>query len=267
MKAKILAQPAISVVMPCYNEEECVRETATTLVRAFAKEEIPLQLVIVDNGSRDRTSEIIDELIAEGQPVAKVTVEVNCGYGNGVLAGLKVCVATFVAFHCADGQVAADDLITTYKEARAAREPAITKVRRRFRKDSWRRRLVSIFYNFGMQCAFGWLGSIDLNGNPKVISREILLAMRLESKDWFLDPEIMIKAKYLRLRIVEHDVQGQMRQGGQSNVRATTCMEFMKNILRFRFGRPLRAWKKSIRQAAARAAAGRAPAAGSRSAP
>jgi glycosyltransferase involved in cell wall biosynthesis len=260
MNTKNQEWPAVSLVLPCYNEEECLRQTAGALLDAFAQKGVSLQLVLVDNGSRDRTGEIIDAMIAQGHPVTKVVVPVNCGYGNGILEGLRVCTAPLVGFQCADGQVTAADTVATYEQARAAQGPVLAKVRRRFRKDSWRRKVVSILYNFGMQCVFGWLGSIDLNGNLKVLPRGIMQAMKLESKDWFLDPEIMIKAKYMRLRVLERDVEGQLRQGGRSNVRLLTCWEFAKNILRYRFGRSMREWKQTVRQAAAEASGGRAPA-------
>ncbi len=243
-------QPAVSLVMPCYNEEACVRQTASELVKTFAAKNIPLQLVLVDNGSRDRTGEIIDELIAQGLPITRTTVPINLGYGHGIIEGVKQCTAPLVGYLCADGQVAAEDAVNTYELACSASFPVLAKVRRRFRKDSWRRKVVSVIYNLGMQIVFGWLGSVDLNASPKILQRESLLAMELQSMDWFLDPELMIKAKYLGLKVLERNVEGRLRQGGKSNVRYTTCLQFVKNILHYRFGGVLREWKKSVRQAA-----------------
>jgi len=234
--------------MPCYNEEACLPWTASELVEAFAIKNIPLQLVLVDNGSRDRTGEIIDELINRGLPITKVAVPVNLGYGHGILEGLRYCTALLVGYLCADGQVAAAEAVATYEQARATPFPALAKVRRRFRKDSWRRKLVSIVYNLGVPFLFGWLGSIDLNGSPKILPRESLLAMQLKSKDWFLDPELMIKAKHLGLRIFERDVEGLPRSAGKSNVRYSTCLEFIYNLLCYRFGSSLRQWKKSLQR-------------------
>jgi glycosyltransferase involved in cell wall biosynthesis len=243
-------QPEISLVMPCYNEQECLPRTSSELLSAFARRGIALQLVLVDNGSRDRTGAIIDELIAAGQPVTKVTVQVNAGYGNGVLQGLKACTAPWVGFLCADGQVTADDTAMICEVARAAGTSRLAKVRRLFRKDSWRRKVISVIYNWGMQFVFGWLGSIDLNASPKVFPREALAPLQLSSKDWFLDPELMIKAKHLGLEILERDVEGLARAGGKSSVRYTTCLQFMKNILRYRFGGEFRAWKRGVRKLA-----------------
>jgi len=63
-----------------------------------------------------------------------------------------------------------------------------------------------------------------------------LRMMNLESNDWFLDAEVMIKAKVLKLPVFEMNVIAQMREGGKSNVRGTTIWEFVRNLWRFRFG-------------------------------
>ncbi len=238
--------PELSLVMPCYNEEACLKQTVGELTAAFAARNIRLQLVLVDNGSHDRTGIIIDELQQAGLPVTKVVVTVNQGYGYGVVEGLKSASAPLVGFICADGQVPPEAAVAAFSLARSAERPTLIKVRRRFRKDSWRRKLVSVAYNLGMQVVFGWLGSIDVNGNPKILPRDYLTAMCLRSRDWFLDPEIMIKSKYMGLRVIECQVEGKLRQGGKSNVRVTTCWEFLKNIARYRAGAPLREWRASI---------------------
>ena len=84
---------------------------------------------------------------------------------------------------------------------------------------------------------FGGLGSIDINGNPKIMPREYLERMHLQSKDWFLDAEVMIKAKRLKLPVFEMNVIAQMREGGESNVRGSTIREFLINLYRYRFGK------------------------------
>ncbi len=228
-------QPALSLSVPCYNEEEVLRSTVTRLVAAFDAESIDVRLVLVDNGSTDRTGAIIDELIAEGLPVTKVVVSPNIGYGNGVLRGLEACTGRYVGFICADGQVEPADVLRVYQMCATSKEPRLVKVRRRFRMDGLNRKIVSVAYNFLTAGLFGGLGSIDINGNPKIFPREFLAPMELCSTDWFLDAEVMIKAKRLRLAVLEFNVLAQARAGGTSNVRAETCWEFLGNLFRARF--------------------------------
>lgn len=228
--------PDSSLVIPCYNEEESLRATAVSLARSFREREMPMELVLVDNGSTDGTAAVIDALAAEGLPVVKVTVERNRGYGYGVLQGLQAARGRFVGFLCADSQVGAEDVAQCYELARAATTPKMIKVRRRFRMDGLRRKVISIVYNGVANVMFTGLRSIDINGNPKVMPRDALQRMNLVSEDWFLDAEVMIKAKQQDLPVYEMNVMAQMRPEGFSHVRANTCWEFLKNLLRYRFG-------------------------------
>jgi dTDP-4-dehydrorhamnose 3,5-epimerase-like enzyme len=249
-------KPEVSLVMPCYNEEACLGETAPALIDAFVEEGIRLELVLVDNGSRDRTGAIIDSLIAAGQPVTKVVVDVNRGYGYGIRAGLDACSAPVIGYLCADGQVAPDDVVRTYRLMAGRADRVLAKVRRRLRQDSWKRKIVSITYNALMFVAFGNLGAIDVNGSPKVFSKGHYRRLRPVSDDWFLDPEIIIKTKELGLRVIEIDVEGYARHAGTSNVRAQTTIEFLKNIWRYRFGRSLAPWRALIQDDARASSAG-----------
>lgn len=228
--------PELSLVMPCYDEEDVVAETVGDLRRAFASRKIDLEIVAVDNGSRDRTGAILRELAARDPRLVPVRVEKNRGYGHGILAGLPACTAPWVGIICADGQVDADDVARLFRDAQRSPGPRLFKVRRRFRMDGLRRKVVSVAYNLGTAILFPGLGSIDVNGNPKILPREALERMGLQSEDWFLDAEIMIKAKRLGLPVHETNVFARMRGGGTSNVRTSTCLEFARNLLRARLG-------------------------------
>jgi hypothetical protein len=168
--------------------------------------------------------------------VLKALVPVNRGYGNGILVGSRVARGNWICFTCADGQVEATDVHKVCEIAVRSKSPRMVKVRRRFRMDGWLRKVVSIFYNvFGM-VLFGGLGTLDINGNPKALPRETLVSMQLESLDWFLDAEIMIKAKQMRLPVLEMNVFAFAREGGASNVHSSTCYEFLMNMILYRFG-------------------------------
>lgn len=227
----------LSLVIPCFDEEGSVRGTATELVRAFRDAGAALELVLVDNGSTDRTGRVIDELLDEGFPVRKVTVEVNQGYGYGVLCGLRASTGHLVGFMGADGQIEPRDVVRAYQVAARAKTPKLVKVRRRLRLDGIVRGIVSSGYNLAAAALFGGLGSRDINGSPKILPRHVAAAMDLRSHDWFLDAEVLIKAKRMGLPVYDLNVIGQRREEGASHVRASTCWEFARNLLRYRFGR------------------------------
>jgi glycosyltransferase involved in cell wall biosynthesis len=235
--------PEISLIMPCYNEEEVVVYTIPQLVEAFEKAGHRLELVACDNGSQDRTGEIIRSFVARGLPVVYHRVEQNQGYGQGILQAIPVCTAPWIGIIHADGQVDAEDAARLF-DALKHRDPmALGKVRRRFRLDGLTRKIVSVVYNGLVFVLWPRLGSIDINGSPKIVHRDVIAAMDLQSTDWFIDPEMMIKAHYLGVRVLEMNVFARMRSNGLSHVRASACVEFFVNLLRYRFGGALRTWR------------------------
>jgi glycosyltransferase involved in cell wall biosynthesis len=232
--------PDLSFVMPCYNEEEIIGYTIPKMVKAFEAAGHTLELIAVDNGSTDRTGELIAELAAEHPGIIPHRVEINDGYGNGILSGIPRCSARWIGMIPADGQVDAEDVVRLYESVATTNQPVIAKVRRRFRMDGLIRKLVSTSYNVFVRMLWPRLQSIDINGSPKLLPRDVLLGMELKSKDWLLDPEIMIKAHYMGLRVLEFNVFGRMRGAGLSHVRPTACWHFFRGLLAFRFSRKWR---------------------------
>ena len=237
--------PAISLVMPCYNEEAIVAQTVRRVLTAFERAGIAMELVVVDNGSRDRTGAILQELAAEHPQIVVHRVEVNIGYGNGILSGLPLCTAEWIGVIPADGQVDAEDAVRLFEDALACGEPVMAKARRRFRMDGPARKAVSIAYNLFFRSLWPGVESLDINGLPKIIPREVVQRMQLTSRQWFLDPEIMIKAHYLGIRVLEYNVFARMRGSGLSHVRASTCWEFFTALLRYRFSGELSRWRST----------------------
>jgi glycosyltransferase involved in cell wall biosynthesis len=236
----------VSIIMPAYNEEEAVGVTAAHLMDAFAKANIRLELVAVDNGSRDRTSEVLKAMQPRYPGLVVHKVEVNEGYGNGVLQGIPVTRAPWVGIIPADGQVDAEDVVRLFQSAAATNGNVVAKVRRRFRMDGLTRKVVSTAYNLFVLALWPSLGSLDVNGSPKLLRRDRLMAMRLTSKQWFLDPELMIKAHHMGMRVLELNVFARMRGSGLSNVRATTCWEFFRDLLHYRFSDVVPRWKREV---------------------
>jgi len=236
----------LSFVIPAYNEAGGVGPTVERLFAAFASAGYRLQVVAVDNGSSDGTGDVLRALQRSRPDLVIHRVPVNQGYGNGILEGIPLASAPWVGMIPADGQVDAEDVVRLYEAAVASDFPVVAKVRRRFRLDGMARKVVSVGYNLLVLALWPGLGTLDMNGSPKLLRREALLAMRLTSRQWFLDPELMIKAHYMGLRVLEVNVFARMRGTGLSHVRAATCWEFFAELLRYRFGGALDGWRREV---------------------
>ncbi len=238
-------RPEVSFIMPCYNEQDVIPYTIPEFVKAFGAAGHRLELIACDNGSTDRTGDIIKEFAAQGMPIVYHRVEPNEGYGNGVLKSIPVCTAPWIGIIPADGQVDAEDVARLFQVVKHSDGRVLGKVRRRFRMDGLLRKIVSVAYNGFVFVLWPGLGSIDVNGSPKIIHRDAIAAMNLQSKQWFLDPEMMVKAHYLGIRVLEMNVFARMRSNGLSHVRASTVVEFFAGLLRFKFGRALTEWRRT----------------------
>lgn len=221
--------------MPCYNEEEVIGYTIPKFIGAFRQAGIRLELIAVDNGSKDRTGALIQEFAATYPEIVPLRIEVNEGYGKGVLDAIPVATAAWIGIIPCDGQVDAEDVVRLFEAARASNGKVVAKVRRRFRMDGLQRKIISTGYQLFVRMLWPSLGTIDVNGSPKIVPAAALRDMKLQSKDWLLDPELMVKAYYRGLRVLEFNVFARMRGAGMSHVRASTCWSFISILVSARF--------------------------------
>jgi len=230
--------PDLSLIIPCYNEDQVVEYTVQRLLAAFAEAGHSLQIIAVDNGSTDQTADVLRRLSADEPRIRTTSVPVNEGYGLGVLTGIGLCRGRWAGIIPADGQVDAEDVVRLFDAADASDGRVLAKVRRRFRMDGLFRKLVSVSYNLFFRALWPRITSLDINGSPKILPRHDFEDMDLQSKDWILDPEIMVKARQRGLRVMEVNVFARMRGAGTSHVRATTCWSFFYRLLRMRLFGP-----------------------------
>lgn len=237
-------RPDVSFVIPAFNEAGGVGPVVGRLLSAFDAAGYRLEVILVDNGSTDGTGDVVRRM-QPAHPLLRIhRVEVNQGYGNGILEGIPLATADWVGMIPADGQVDAEDVVRLYEAALSTDGHIVAKVRRRFRLDGFKRKLVSIAYNVMVLVMWPGIGTLDTNGSPKLLRRDALAAMRLSSRRWFLDPELMIKAHYMGLTVLEVNVFARMRGTGLSHVRPSTCWEFFAELLRYRFTGALSRWRR-----------------------
>ena len=228
--------PAIdlSLVIPCYNEAETLPITIPPLLKELTDHSVKYEMILVRNGSKDETGKVIDSFIAAGHPVRRVDVEVNEGYGWGVICGMRQARGAFIGYMVCDGQIAPEDVYRTWRAINRAEERTFAKVRRVTRNDGALRWIVSHVYNLLFVILFRAI-TVDVNGVPKFLHRDEVEKLAPESKDWFIDAELVIKGRSHRLTFVEVPVDFLVRSGGKTNVRIGTVFEFIRNMLRARF--------------------------------
>src|SRR3989344_2901291 len=101
--------PLLSVVLPCYNEEKNI----FTLLERYSRisRKIPMELVLVDNGSTDETEAVLKKYLPKYRFARSVKVKKNVGYGFGIFTGLKAARGEFLAYSHADMQCDPEDVL------------------------------------------------------------------------------------------------------------------------------------------------------------
>jgi dolichol-phosphate mannosyltransferase len=97
-------QKSISVVVPCFNEEDVIRKTHERLSTTLSKTDLDYEIVYVNDGSRDRTLEILRDLSAADSHVRVVSFSRNFGHQVAVTAGVDFTTGDAVVLFDADLQ-------------------------------------------------------------------------------------------------------------------------------------------------------------------
>jgi dolichol-phosphate mannosyltransferase len=105
MKVEVVKMSLLSLVIPCYNEEEVIHETLKRL-KAFCAEVVNLdvELIFVDDGSIDRTRQIIKDYAAEDSQIRLIGFARNFGHQIAVTAGIDAACGDAVVLIDADLQ-------------------------------------------------------------------------------------------------------------------------------------------------------------------
>ncbi len=235
IQARGVDRPPVSITIPLYDEEGNVTGVARSLLSAFERADVPLTLILVDNGSHDGTRAEVQALEREHDRVRGVYLDKNQGYGGGILAGMRTAETPLLGYMWGDAQVEAGDVLRVYRRL-VADKADVAKARRVQRVDGWQREIVTRVYNTVTLWMFH-ITSSDTNGCPKLFRREAWETLAPSKTDWFLDPEIMIGVADRGLKLAEVDVLARARDFGVSKVGAGTVLEFAKNMLTIRMGR------------------------------
>ena len=100
----------LSLVLPAWNEQAVIAQAVEEAVAALAHLTVEFEVIVVDDGSTDRTAEITASLAAEDRRVRLIQQPVNLGYGAALRAGFAVARYDLVAFTDADCQFELGDL-------------------------------------------------------------------------------------------------------------------------------------------------------------
>ena len=221
--------PALSVILPAYNEEGNIERAIRSSADAVAPLVEDYELVAVDDGSRDETPRILKELKAEmGRRLVVVTHETNLGYGKALRSGFDVARGRLVFYTDADNQF---DLRELKEHLPLMADCDAIFGYRVGRRDGAFRLFVSNVYNALASLAFG-MSVKDLNCSFKLFRREALTSLHLEEDHFFIDTEIVVQLHRADYRYIQRGVRHYPRTAGKSTVGLTDVPRTFLALLR-----------------------------------
>ncbi len=230
--------PSLSFFFPAYNEEgnveAVVRDGLATLTR-FADD---IEVIVVDDGSRDRTPQIADRLAAEDPRVRVVHHPKNRGYGGAVRSGLEASRKTFIFFTDGDRQFKLEDFPRL--QERIDGVDAVIGYRAK-RRDPWRRRFTAWVYKQLIRVLFGG-GIRDVDCAFKLFRREIFDRVPLRdvrSNGAFFSAELLLLLRSRGIRLAEVSIPHYPRTVGQNTgASVKVTLRAIRDLFRLR----LRLW-------------------------
>ena len=100
------ARPAISVVLPAYNEEPNVAQAVAQAAAAMQSIGADYEIVVVDDGSRDNTAAVVEGLVAGTPGLRLVRHPVNQGYGGALRTGFAAAQKEWILLNASDNGAA-----------------------------------------------------------------------------------------------------------------------------------------------------------------
>ena len=187
--------PALSCFFPAHNEEanlEGLVEEALAALPALADQ---FEIIIVNDGSKDRTPQIADALAAASPDLVRVVHHpTNLGYGAALRSGFRAARMDLVAFTDGDRQFRVADLgRLTARLAGPDAPDAVVGYRIR-RADPVIRTVYARLYRLAYRALFG-LRVRDVDCACKLFRRDVLARVRVESGGAFFSAELLIKVR------------------------------------------------------------------------
>lgn len=223
----------VSIILPVYNQADHIEQIVSEYEAALTRLPTPHELLLVVNGSRDRSLAVCQELAATYDTV-RVVSSTQGGWGLAVKLGLAAARGDILAYTNSARTSPADLLLLLLYTV--AYPNVVVKANRKIR-DHWRRRLGSLLYNLECRSLFT-LSNWDINGTPKVFPRRFEKLLELTRDDDLIDLEFIATCRSQGYPVIEVPIFSTRRHGGTSttNYRSALRMYWGAYALRRRFG-------------------------------
>ena len=223
----------ISFFLPSYNEEKNIRRTVIDVKRVLERIAKVWEIIIVDDGSKDKTGEIADSLSHEFKNnIHVVHHKPNRGYGGALKSGFEASKYKWVAFADSDGQFDYSEIIKFIEKQKESGADLILGVRSQ-RADPLIRKLFTLVWSKILPKLLFGLRVTDYSCGFKLIKKEVYVKVQpLVGEEKVTQIELLIKAQRLDFKFAEVKVTHLPRQyGHQTGADLKVITKSVKDLL------------------------------------
>ncbi|WP_322923924.1 glycosyltransferase family 2 protein [Paenibacillus campi] len=222
----------LSVVVPCYNEAKNIPLILEKFDGVIKRNDV--EVILVNNGSTDDSQQIMEQLVPQYAFARIVNVDVNQGYGYGILSGLRAAHGQYIGWTHADMQTDPYDAIKALDIIEQKGNPQSIYVK----GDRKNRPLFDQLFTTGMsifESMYLQEKLHDINAQPNIFHRTFFASWKNPPFDFSLDLYALYQARKQKLDIVRFDVIFPERVHGESswNNGLKAKYKFIKRTLDF----------------------------------
>ncbi|HVY54070.1 MAG TPA: glycosyltransferase family 2 protein [Gammaproteobacteria bacterium] len=219
-----------SLVIPCYNEAKNIPLLLERCAKLVAQK--PVEVILVDNGSSDDTPDVLRNLLPQYPGCKSVRVDVNQGYGFGILTGLRAASGDVIGWTHADMQTDPIDAVQGFSLFEQHGLNIFVKGKRYGR--AWS----DTFFTIGMsffETLLLLMPLWDINAQPTLLSKSFFETWQNPPHDFSLDLYAYYQAKKAKFAVQRFPVYFGKRAHGVSswNINWAAKFKFIKRTIAF----------------------------------
>ncbi len=194
----------ISVVVPLYNEEESLPELMAWIDRVMEENNFAYEVIFVDDGSTDRSWEVVEQLAVQYAPVRGIRFRRNYGKSAALYCGFEAAQGEVVITMDADLQDSPDEIPELYRMVKEEGYDLVSGWKKH-RHDPLGKTLPSKFFNATARAASG-IRLHDFNCGLKAYRRKVIKSIEVYGEMHRFIPVLAKSAGFKRIgeKVVHH---------------------------------------------------------------
>ncbi len=220
----------LSVVAPVFNEEENIESVLKYWNKVLDSSNFTSEIVVTNDGSKDKTPDILASLKQDMPRLKVITHEINGGYGRAVSSSIDNSSGKWVITLDSDGQFDLNEYTLLLDKAQSENLDGVTGFRKK-KQDTFFRVFADRVLNRIVKYMFK-VGFRDTNCAFKLLDGKLIRQMNLEARGYPTPTEIVIKLSALGAKLGEVGINHFEREGGLSKLNpVATGINFIKFLI------------------------------------